>query len=97
MKYSFPLLSPLAAAAFGDAEEHSAADPGEQPKAVYEVPHGGDDGKRRRAVRPLILPDHRHVRYPVYGTYHRAAEGGAKVPEIYGPDFRVQKIHDDPP
>ena len=74
----------------GDAEQHAAADPREQPEAVDDIPDGRDDGQRRRAVGPMVLADDRHVHDAVNRADHRAAEGRSEISEIYGADPAAQ-------
>ena len=69
------------------AENDAAADAHQQAEAVNHIPDRGDDSQRRRAARPLILADHRHIDHAVDARNQRAAKGGGEVFEIQGFDF----------
>ena len=81
------------AAAALRAEDHTAADAHEKANAVNDVPHRRDRSQRRRAIRPLILPHHRHVDDAVDAGDQRAAERRRQVFEVKRFDISTQKVH----
>ena len=81
------------AAAALRAEDHTAADAHEKAQAVDDVPHRRDHSQRRRAIRPLILPHHRHIDDAVDAGDQRAAERRRQVFEVKRFDISTQKVH----
>lgn len=53
--------------------------------------------QRRRAVRPLILADHRHVHNAVNARDERAAERRQKVFAVNCAHIALEQIHRHPP
>lgn len=87
----------MAIAALGDAEENRAADTGKQTKAVDNVPDRRDNTHRRRALRPMVLPDHDHIDKAEDAAHERAAESGGEIFQIDFTELVVYKIHNVPP
>ena len=75
------------------AEQHGAADAGEQTQTVNDIPDRTDHRQRRRTGGTLIPAHHRGVHNAVNGGDQRAAKGGGEVLKIQRPDLVCQKIH----
>ena len=73
-------------------EQHRAADARQQAEAVDDVPNRRDDRERRRAVRTLVLADHRHVHDAVDRAGQRAAERRRQIAEVQRFDPVFEKI-----
>lgn len=87
------LISAALCAAALRAENNAAADAHEKTETIYNVPDRRDDGQRRRALRDVVLPDHRSIDNRIDRGDHGAAERGREVFEIHRPDLTAQKIH----
>ena len=91
------LSLPRRAAAALCAEQDTAADAREQAETVNDIPHRRHDRQRRRAVRPLILADHRHVHNAVNARDERAAERRQKIFAVDRAHIVPEQIHGHPP
>ena len=73
--------------------QHRTPNAGQQTQAVNDVPHRRHHSQRRCAVRPLILPHHRHVHQTIYRGQHGTAKGRAQILEVGVLYISSQQIH----
>lgn len=85
-----------AAAALG-AEQDAATDTREQAETINDIPHRRHDRQRCRAVRPLILADHRHVHNAVNARDERATERCQKVSAVERTHIAPEQVQKHPP
>ncbi len=87
------ILVPHTLAAAQRGEQHRPADARQQAEAVNDVPYRRDHGQGRRAIRPLVLADHRHIHDAVNRADERAAERCGQIPEVQRTNAVCQQIH----